>query len=109
MLSKVVHSLLLLPASLICSLLGHLTALLPAVDALVRVTAALTLQEEATGEDMHKQTAGEVLKGAPVGATGALTLQEATGEGRQRGVGEVFKRGAGASDGRSDDPGGGHR
>ena len=79
MLSKVVHSLLLLPASLICSLLGHLTALLPAVDALVRVTAALTLQEEATGE------------------------------GRQREVGEVFKRGAGASDGRSDDPGGGHR
>ena len=38
MLSKVVHALLLLPVGLICSLLGHLTALLPAVDALVRLT-----------------------------------------------------------------------
>ncbi|XP_037084977.1 probable E3 ubiquitin-protein ligase HERC1 [Pollicipes pollicipes] len=38
MLSKVVHALLLLPVSLICSLLGHLTALLPSIDGLVRLT-----------------------------------------------------------------------
>ncbi|KAF0297934.1 putative E3 ubiquitin-protein ligase HERC1 [Amphibalanus amphitrite] len=49
MLSKVVHSLLLLPVSLICSLLGHLTALLPAVDALVRLTAAVPGEETTDG------------------------------------------------------------
>ena len=48
MLSKVVHSLLLLPVSLICSLLGHLTALLPAVDALVRLTTETS--EDPAGE-----------------------------------------------------------